>query len=153
MYVIASFPWYDLPSVQWANDTIWRATGFACELDRTTPHVEQLHASDLVVTHTCGLDLFVTDAPIEPLLAPVFDLPDCDEGCYFSYLVGEPRGRIAAVNSTSSRSGMSALLTLATPEELIFTGSHTASIDALQAGLADLACIDAVTWQDRKSVV
>ncbi len=24
----ASFPWYDLPSVRWANDALWQATGF-----------------------------------------------------------------------------------------------------------------------------
>lgn len=144
--MIASLPWYDLPSVQWANDVIWRATGLPGKLDRTMAPVDQWRANDLAVTNACGLDLFLTNAPIEPVLAPVFELPDCDAGCYYSYLIGQPDGRVAAVNSMSSRSGMSALLTVALPETFVVTGSHTASIDAVQRGLADLACIDAVTW-------
>ena len=141
----ASFPWYDLAPVRWANDAIWRATGFGGALDRVTPVEEQWRADDLVVSQACGLDLFLTDAPIEPLLAPVFDL-DCDEGSYYSYLVGARQG-VAAVNSLSSRSGFTALLTVCEPTSLVVTGSHEASLAAVREGRADLACIDAVTWQ------
>ena len=113
----AAFPWYDLPSVRWANDALWQAMGLGGALDRATPVETQWRAEDLVVSQACGLDLFLADAPIEPVLAPVFDL-DCEEGCYYSYLVGAREG-IAAVNSLSSRSGLSALLTVCEPRSLI----------------------------------
>ena len=140
----ASFPWYDLPSVRWANDAIWRAVGLGGALDRATPVERQWRSEDLVVTQACGLDLFLNDAPIEPVLAPVFEL-DCEEGCYYSYLVGSREG-VAAVNSLSSRSGFTALLTACEPSSLIVTGSHAASLAAVREGAADMACIDAVTW-------
>jgi len=140
----ASFPWYDLPSVRWANDAIWRATGLGGALDRATPVEEQWHSADLIVSQACGLDLFFTDAPIEPVLAPVFDL-DCEKGSYYSYLVGAREG-VAAVNSLSSRSGFTALLTVCQPSSLVVTGSHEASLAVVREGSADMACIDAVTW-------
>ena len=148
----ASFPWYDLPSVQWANDAIWAATGIGGSLDRATPVAAQWRADDLVVSQCCGLDLFLAgelaeelaEAPIEPVLAPVFDL-DCQAGHYYSYLVGAREG-IAAVNSLSSRSGLSALLTVARPTALLVTGAHTSSLAAVRSGRADMACIDAVTF-------
>ena len=141
----AAFPWYDLPSVRWANDVLWQATGLDGALDRDTPPDAQWRSDDLVVSQACGLDLFLGDAPIEPVLAPVFDL-DCREGSYYSYLVGARSG-IAAVNALSSRSGLSALLTLCQPSSLLVTGTHVASLAAVRDGSADLACIDAVTWR------
>ena len=96
----ASFPWYDLPSVRWANDALWRATGIGGRLDRDTPPEAQWRSSDLVVSQACGLDLYLSDAPIRPVLAPVFDL-DCEEGSYYSHLVGAREG-VAAVNSLST---------------------------------------------------
>ena len=145
----ASFPWYDLASVRWANDVLWRATGVGGALDRTTPVVAQWRADDLIVSQACGLDLFVGDWPIEPVLAPVFDL-DCPPGHYMSYVIGTSEapsgGRVAAVNSLSSRSGFTALLSVRTPRSMIVTGSHEASLSALRRGVAGVACIDAVTW-------
>ena len=140
----ASFPWYDLPSVQWANDAIWRAAGLGGCLDRATPIDAQWRSADLIVSQACGLDLFLSDAPIKPVLAPVFDL-DCEAGCYYSHLVGRRQG-VAAVNSLTSRSGLSALLTVCEPTALLVTGSHQASLATVRDGSADMACIDAVTW-------
>lgn len=140
----ASFPWYDLPSVRWANDVLWKATGLGGALDRDTPPDAQWRSGDLVVSQACGLDLFLAEAPIQPVLAPVFEL-DCDEGRHYSYLVGARSG-VAAVNAMTSRSGLSALLTLCQPSSLLVTGSHAASLAAVRDGSADLACIDAVTW-------
>ncbi|MFT7220643.1 MAG: ABC-type phosphate/phosphonate transport system substrate-binding protein [Candidatus Azotimanducaceae bacterium] len=142
--MLASFPWYDLPSVQWANDTLWRATGYPGELNRDLTVSELWHNPDLLVTQACGLDLFLSNAPIEPIAAPVFDL-DCDAGMYFSYILGNASGRVAAVNSLSSRSGWSALLSVCTPQKVVVTGSHQASLEALRTGVADVAAIDAVT--------
>ena len=143
----ASFPWYDLPSVQWANDLIW-ATMYpaASPLNRRTPYQEQWRSPDLVISQACGLDLYLNSAPIEPTFAPIFDLPDCPEGSYFSYLIGRPGNGVAAVNSVPSRSGFTALLEHTRPSGLVLTGSHRASINAVRNGSADFACIDAVIW-------
>ena len=65
----AAFPWYDLPSVRWANDVLWKATGLGGALDRDTAPHAQWRSEDLVVSQACGLDLFLGDAPIEPVLA------------------------------------------------------------------------------------
>jgi len=143
--MLASFPWYDLPSVQWANDVLWQATGYPGRLGRHQAASDLWFDSDLLVTQACGLDLFLSEAPIEPIAAPVFDL-DCEAGMYYSYIVGNVKGRVAAVNSFSSRSGWSALLSICSPQRVIVTGSHQASLEALQTGVADVAAIDAVTW-------
>ncbi len=143
--MLASFPWYDLPSVQWANDSLWEATGYPGELNRHQAVSDLWHNPDLLVTQACGLDLFLSEAPIDPVAAPVFDL-DCEAGMYFSYIVGNVKGSVAAVNSLSSRSGWSALLTICKPQKIVVTGSHQASLEALKNGLADVAAIDAVTW-------
>lgn len=143
----ASFPWYDLPSVQWANDRIW-ATMYpdGPPLERDVPYEEQWRSPDLVISQACGLDLHLNSAPLKPVFTPVFDLPDCREGEYFSYLIGRPGHGVAAVNSLTSRSGFSVLLGHSKPGSLLLTGSHLASIDAVRNGHADFASIDAVTW-------
>ena len=143
--MLASFPWYDFPSVQWANDSLWEATGYPGELNRHQTVSELWHDPDLLVTQACGLDLFLSEAPIEPVASPVFDL-DCEAGMYFSHIVGNVNGRVAAVNSLSSRSGWSALLSICTPQRVVVTGSHQASLEVLKNGIADVAAIDAVTW-------
>jgi hypothetical protein len=143
----ASFPWYDLPDLRWATDAIWNAMyPDAVPLDRKTPYDQQWRSPDLVVSQACGLDLFVGELPIEPIFAPVFDLPDCPEGDYFSYLVGRPGSGVAAVNSVTSRSGFSSLLSCTKPGKLLLTGSHRGSIRAVRDGHADFASIDAVIW-------
>lgn len=142
----SGFHWYDLPSVRWANDLIWRATGLPGEYDRETDVFSLWHSSELLVTQACGLDLYLSNAHIQPIAAPIFDL-DCDEGKYYSHIVGNRSGRVAAVNAMSSRSGLSALLTLCRPEELLITGSHVSSLSLVQSGQADVAAIDAVTWK------
>jgi len=142
---ISSFPWYDLPSVQWANDRLWQATGLAGRFVRDIPPGRLWKHADLLVTQACGLDLFLAEASIEPVAVPVFDL-DCTEGMYYSHIVGSNKDGVAAVNSISSRSGMSALFSTCSPSAMILTGSHVESLVALQTGKAEIAAIDAVTW-------
>jgi len=144
--MLTSFPWYDLPSVQWANDSLWRATGYPGELNRQLAAADLWQDPGLLVSQACGLDLFLSNAPIEPIAAPVFDL-DCTPGMYYSYIVGDLKGQTAAVNSLSSRSGWSALLSMCNPKNVVVTGSHQASIKALKSGKVDVAAIDAVTWR------
>ncbi|MCZ6887792.1 MAG: hypothetical protein O7H39_04780, partial [Gammaproteobacteria bacterium] len=163
--MIASFPWYDLGPVRWANDAIWQAVrarlselsegglpALPLTLDRRTPVREQWRSAELLVSHACGLDLLFEDA-IEPVLAPVFDLPGCRAGHYFSYLVAgdavdlKRDDLVAAVNSRRSHSGFTALFDVVQPGSIELTGSHRSSIDAVQRGACDVACIDAMTWR------
>ncbi|MEM7363729.1 MAG: PhnD/SsuA/transferrin family substrate-binding protein [Pseudomonadota bacterium] len=143
--MIVSFPWYDLPPVQWANDALYKATGLDGELNRELSPTDTWYSPDLLISQACGLDLFFTEAPIQPFAAPIFDL-DCEPGHYYSYIVGDPDGQVAAINSLSSRSGLSALFTVCQPIQTHITGSHLASLAALRAGTVDVAAIDAVTW-------
>ncbi len=57
----------------------------------------------------------------------------------------------AAINSTDSLSGYVSLLSAfeldtAWAGEVTFTGAHTASIEAVRSGAADVAAIDGLTW-------
>ena len=132
--------------MQSANDARWASTGLGGKLERTKDLEKIWRHDSLLVSQACGLDLFLNDAPIEPFAVPVFDL-DCSPKHYFSFIVGDVNGGRAAVNSLSSRSGYSALLTVCeAKEELLVTGSHIASLAALREDLADVAAIDAVTW-------
>ena len=143
----ASFPWYDLRSVRWANDRIWACMyPDAPPLDRHTPYEEQWRSPSLVISQACGLDLYLNSAPIEPVFAPVFDLPNCPDGEYFSYLIGNPGNGVGAVNAMTSRSGCAVVLAHAKPSCILLTGSHRASIEAVRNGQADFASIDAVIW-------
>ncbi|MEM7216982.1 MAG: PhnD/SsuA/transferrin family substrate-binding protein [Pseudomonadota bacterium] len=142
---VSAFPWYDLPPVQRANDALWRACVLPGSYLRTDDASALWRRRDLLVSQACGLDLFLADAPIEPVAAPVFRL-DCAAGHYYSYIVGERNGRRAAVNALSSHSGLTALLTCCQPMSLVVSGSHSKSLAMLRAGLVDVAAIDAVTW-------
>jgi hypothetical protein len=149
--LIASFPWYDLPSVRWANDLLFAAMDLPGVLDRRTPVAEQWCAADLFISQACGLDLIRKDLPIDPVLTPVFDL-DAPAGEYFSYLVRAEKEcsssvrSVGAVNGPSSHSGLVALLEMCAPDRIIVTGSHQESLRAVAQGLVEYAAIDAVIW-------
>ncbi len=152
--LIASLPWYDLGPLQSANDRLWRSVrerlvgarpGLPRHLDRVTPPARQWRSGRLVISQACGLDL-AFEPQLEVLLTPHFDLPDCPPGYYRSVIVRSGRGPRAAVNSRRSHSGFTALLEHLTPDEIVVTGSHRASLEALRGGRADIAAIDAVTW-------
>ncbi len=61
-------------------------------------------------------------------------------------------GGRAAVNSDDSLSGFISLLnafevtTTSWPGEVTWTGSHLASVESVRSGIADVASIDALTW-------
>jgi ABC-type phosphate/phosphonate transport system substrate-binding protein len=64
-------------------------------------------------------------------------------------------GRTAAVNSTDSLSGHISLLATfglgdAWNGDVVWTGAHLDSLDAVRDGRADVASIDALTWEYRR---
>lgn len=65
-----------------------------------------------------------------------------------------PAHHRAALNSDDSLSGSISLLAafdlgFQWPGEVVYTGSHVASIEAVRSGAADVAAIDAMTWAYR----
>ena len=116
--------------------------------------------------HTCGYPLMtrLRDALI-PFCAPVFDVPGTDGRLYRSRFVvpaqssieslQQCRGQVVAVNSRDSNSGMNvlrhALAQLgASPDyfsEVLLSGSHLQSLEAVADNRAQLAAIDCVSFR------
>ena len=166
---IVSLPWYDLPSAHQALDDFWLLLREALcaqgverlphQLHRTTPLQAQWSQLELLLSQCCGLDLFTpATRAVKPIGRPVFDLP-CEPGNYFSHIVTTPGTLLGtslpperiAINSLSSRSGCTALLSWLkarnwTPHKTLISGSHQASVDLIRRGLADMAAVDAHSW-------
>lgn len=177
--LIASLPWYELPRTSACWDRIWAEARGVLErggveelpvaLDRGTPLAEQWRDPRLVLSQCCGSDLFLPGgAYLKPVGRPVFADLDCEPGDYFSHIVAPVsryrasryRASRLAVNGLGVRSGYFALIEWLAerghdPEDVVVTGSHAASLDALRAGLADIAAIDAFSWKllDTRGVV
>lgn len=163
--LVAGLPWYDHPASARGLDLFWAAladalraaghVGIPEALARWARPTEQWRDPGLLLSQCCGPDLFTAPgADLEVVARPAFSGLDAAPGTYFSWLVGErsalARPRVA-INARSSRSGCGALaewlrdrgLVPASVEE---TGSHAASLEAIRAGRADLAAIDAHAW-------
>ncbi len=172
---LATLPMYDRPETRAATDALWahlreaiRDAGIDApgELDRRRPMRLLWAAPELVLGQTCGLPFIsVLKGRVALLGTPIYTLEGCPPGQYRSALVvrtDNPAdglaalvGCRAAVNSRDSQSGYGALMheTAAFARngryfsEVALTGSHAASIEAVSAGRADLAAIDALTWE------
>ncbi len=125
-----------------------------------------LRADNLIIGHTCGYPLMtrLRDA-LQPFCLPCFDLPGASGKFYSSQFIvpadsvieslQQCRGKIVAINSSDSNSGMNvlryALAKLgATPgyfSEVLISGGHLASVEAVASNRAQLAAIDCVTYQ------
>jgi len=165
--MIASLPMYDRPETQAANDRLWSliraGLGRGPErLTRGTSLWDDWRNPDLLLSQTCGLPYALGLHEVAQLVAsPVFALPDCPPGHYFSWIVtrrDDPRREVAdfdgarlACNSFDSQSGFGSAQILARKHGIAFsdplaTGAHALSAKALAAGEAEIAMIDAVTW-------
>ena len=165
--LFVDFPWYDAPFLKSTHDRLWselrsRLQGRIVDLPERRHsdirHDDLLKSEHLLLTQTCGFYL-ATNTPkfLNIVGTPVFDLPECPPGFYFSYFVaaktsldGELR---LAVNDLRSWSGCHALLEFCGRENLkadsrrsVVTGGHHASIEKILSNECDLAAIDAVTW-------
>lgn len=119
----------------------------------------------LFLSQTCGYPLVTKLAGEVTLLAtPHYDAPGCSGPNYSSALVvnaakgpstlAECAGRVAAVNTVDSNSGMNMFRHSAAPlategtffRKVIITGSHVASLRAVAELTADIAAIDAVSF-------
>lgn len=168
----ASLPMYDWPEVRETTDAFWavlRARLASCGfeapgwLDRATPSATLWRSPDLLFSQTCGWPLVSGFFKhVQVVAIPSYAVTGCGSGTYRSALVAkledEPlllaRGRIA-INSRDSLSGYRTLantlarggLTAGQVGSWLETGGHRASIVAVAEGRADLASIDALSWQ------
>ena len=170
--MIAAFPMYDRPANRAAHDRLW--AGIRDRLRAGGVDAPDGLSRDIAFDAGWGRDdLLLGQICIAPLLRTHSDgatrigrgdhrLEGCAAGHYFSHLVmraddlRDPEEALAmgriAINSDCSHSGWHSLLAtfgdrLPDLEPALVTGGHDRSIDALNAGRADIAAIDAVTWK------
>ena len=150
-----------------------RAAGIAevpPSLTRTGDFAETWSDPALLLSQTCGYPLTHAFAGRLSLVGvPLYDAQGCEPESrygptYCSAVIlraedpaqapADLKGRRAAINSWDSQSGMSALRGLVAPfaedgrffSEVVETGGHAASADAVAQGRADVAAVDCVTW-------
>ena len=164
---LVDFPWYDAPFLKSTHDWLWSELR-SCLQGRVVDLPERRHSEiryddllksdQLLLTQTCGFCL-ATNTPrfLTIIGTPVFELPECPPGFYFSYLVSAKTsldGKLRlAVNDFWSWSGCHTLLQFCERENLevdssrtVVTGGHRASIEKVLSNECDIAAIDAVTW-------
>lgn len=131
--------------------------------------IEFWQSPRMLLSQTCGYPL-VTQLRerVEVLARPHYRLPGCDDHSYCSFVVARAdadiadlaglQGKRLAANSPDSHSGMNALRHLLAPlaaqrlvkgrffDQVRWSGGHANSLAMLQAGQADCAAIDCVTF-------
>ena len=165
-------PMYDWPETQASVNRLWTAIrealigeGVGAPTDLRRP--DDLYAAwaneALLIGQTCGMPLVQTLATVE--VVGTFDhrLPATPPGWYHSVIVvaadrdvseiSELRGTTVAVNGADSQSGHAVWrhelgwrgLTGSFFGDVVLSGGHRHSIEAVANGLADVAAIDAVS--------
>jgi len=171
----ASLPMYDFVEHRSTTDELWyrivaALAGFGIEapprLDRDSDLYPAWLRPDLLLSQTCGLP-FVRRLRGRVRLVGALDhgLPGIPAGAYCSVIVvrktdqattlEDLRGRVAAYNSGDSQSGAGALRHMLLPllinrrffGETLATHGHANSIRAIAENRADVASIDAATWE------
>lgn len=170
--MLATLPMYLRSQTRAAHDALWGLTRASLRdhghrapdtLDHTTPHAQTWTRPDLILGQICNLPY---RSHVHAVTARVgtcdYGLPDTPPGHYFSFFIvraDDPRDTPTAfatarlaVNEADSHSGWGAAWTYAQAHGFAFTravltGAHSASAKALVDGRADIACIDAVSWQ------
>jgi ABC-type phosphate/phosphonate transport system substrate-binding protein len=170
---IASLPMYDWPEIRDPTDSLW--TAIHAELIRKgidapaslrrNGNPETLWAApDLVLSQTCGFPYANgLTGKVALIGTPAYRIDGATPGTYFSVLVARRprppenldalRDMRLAFNMAHSQSGFAAPVRflahhgfISKPEP-VETGAHRASIQAVAAGTADWAAIDAVAWE------
>ena len=169
--MIAALPMYDRPGTMAANDRFWalirdglraRAIAAPDRLSRDdTPLYDLWLSPDLVLSQTCGLPYRADlHGRVTLVGTPDYGVEGAPPGYYRSRIVvraDDPRARLddfegvrLAHNSGGSQSGWAAIANH-WPGALrcvcLPTGAHVNSVAAVAEGRADLAAIDAVTWE------
>ncbi|MDG1430169.1 MAG: PhnD/SsuA/transferrin family substrate-binding protein, partial [Paracoccaceae bacterium] len=157
---------YDRPEVAHANDALWKLIrdnlGYGPDaLTRDMPFWDIWRSPDLLLSQTCGLPFRSgLHKHVKLVGTPDYGLRDCAPGYYHSVIVarrssGESLANVSALslayNERLSQSGWAAFWDHIPrgeePKDLIETGGHAASAKAVADGTADIASLDALTWE------
>jgi ABC-type phosphate/phosphonate transport system substrate-binding protein len=166
--VIAHLGMYDIPALQGANDRFWGAIRARLghgpgALTRGVDFWAVWTSPDLLLAQTCGMP-FRTGLHGQVALVgtPDHRLSGCGPGYYCSVLVvrensivqaiDDLQGGVLAYNDAMSQSGWAAPMSHFNDHEIAFSrfvqsGGHAASAQMVTRGEADVAGLDAVTWE------
>src|SRR5665213_950550 len=153
MFATASLPMYDWPEIRAATDAFWaglaRHAGLVGELTRNDAYDALWRDPALSFSQTCSYP-FTHEfrGKLSYIATPHYVAEGC-EGANYSSFVFARSSQIdiakPAINSLDSMSGMLALkMVCPNLDEPLITGSHVASLTAVQSGKADVCAIDAV---------
>jgi ABC-type phosphate/phosphonate transport system substrate-binding protein len=172
---VAALPMYDVAEIRWANDALWAFVsarlrtqgipGIPDQLDRSDDLMAIWQHPGLLLAQTCGYPLVTRlTGHVRVVATPRYAVPGCSGAWHRSFILvrqedpaatlSDLRGRICALNSWDSNSGMNLLRAAVAPRadgapffgSIIETGSHLASLAAVASGTADIAAIDCVTY-------
>ena len=158
---------YPFESVRWAWDALWQAVAERVEwVPRTLAHSGDPHARwddpGCVVNHICGWPLVTNHSGSQRVIGAFsLSIPEAQGHRYRNTVIAAgdtpladltPSELRAAVNSCDSLSGWISLLDATQagrdwPGEIVLTGAHLESVNAVREGRADIACID--SWSMR----
>jgi ABC-type phosphate/phosphonate transport system substrate-binding protein len=156
----ASLPMYDFAEIRTATDGFWALIAQCLKSDIKLTRNENWsalwHSPDLLFSQTCGYPFtheFV--GKLTYIGTPHYDADGCEGPLYRSIIfarkpqpIEEFKTSVCASNSHDSMSGMLALKLIFNQPDLgrcLITGSHAASLAAVQSSLADICAIDCVT--------
>lgn len=158
---------YDMPALQPANDRFWSSIrahlGYGpAQLTRDRDFWQIWQDPDLIFAQTCGMPYRTRlHGKVQLVGTPDYGLEGCPPGHYCSVFVArtdDPRdladltSGVFAYNEAVSQSGWAAPVThllgqgLA-PGQLLESGGHARSAQAVAEGRADYAALDALTWE------
>ncbi len=167
----ASLAMYDWPETAAANDAFWalihgrlrdRGIEAPTRLHRTSDLWSVWQDPDLVLAQTCGMPYRTKLRDRVALVGtPDYALPGAPPGYYYSQIIARKSDErpleafhdsVLAYNDDVSQSGWAAVQNHAAGlgfafTNLLRTGAHRDSAEAVAEGRADLAAIDAVTWR------
>ena len=172
--LIAVLPMYDFPWTAAANDALWAAisTRLAeagvqspARLTRGGDLATLWRHPGLIFGQTCGYPYAsgLKDT-VTLIAAPEYSVPGCTDASHRSFIIRrasdprcvlkEFRGAVAALNAHDSNTGMNLFRAMIAPfarrarffRTVLVTGSHDASVAAVDNGQADLASIDCVSF-------
>jgi ABC-type phosphate/phosphonate transport system substrate-binding protein len=171
---VAALPMYDPPELAQANDALWdaisqrlRARGVEApsRLTRDRPLEDVWLDPNLLVAQACGYPLVTRLAGRVRLVAtPSYQAEGCFGPFHRSAIIvrrddhatglADLFDRQCVINSADSNTGMNLLRAAVAPfarqgrffGAISVSGAHTASAEAVAAGEADVAAIDAVVW-------
>jgi ABC-type phosphate/phosphonate transport system substrate-binding protein len=172
--LIAVLPMYDFPWTAAANDALWAAISARLAEAGVQSPTRLTRGGELAVLwrhpalifgQSCGYPYAsgLKDA-VTLIAAPEYSFPGCEGASHRSFIIRrasdprcvlkEFRGAVAALNAHDSNTGMNLFRAMIAPiaggaaffSSIVVTGSHEASVAAVDNGQADLASIDCVSF-------